>query len=666
VRPSHERLPNEGYARPQLNWQCGLSDDGPPCALGPSAWGKCPAAAACHPTHEGDRWVCNRDALRGGPCDAGPGPDGHCGVVHRCTPYRSLRTRRRRFAWGCIAAVLGAAAMTLSGSWRNELIVPGPLSAHHAHLAQGANSSMRCAQCHAAANGTVAQWLGAATATPVAATSQTTLCLKCHDSTIPPEHATAAHSLAWETLQSPASGQGRRDPTAAIACSACHREHQGRMHDLTAMTNDACQACHREEYHSFAKGHPEFGAWPYERRTPIAFDHASHSLKHHPASKTSFDCASCHEADATGACQLTRGYADACAACHDKALKVSLAGGVSVVALPTLDTAVLEEAGADLGTWPEDADGDFDGAVPVLGRLLLTADAEAAEALAGLGPQFDYFDLDIESAEQVAQGAALASALKSLIDDLSERGADAVSERLTQILGRPPSEEELRVITTGLSAAATTYRERWFTDRSSESGLGDTAPGGEPPTGWSSDDASLSLRFHAVGHADPWLRAWLDILAEAATGPRAALVEPLLQAAMRPTAPGQCGSCHTVERTPSGRLAIQWRAAIGSDASSTLGTLTKFAHGSHLVQTQLRDCKACHAIDASAAASTGPTTYDPHLFVADFAPMSKAECATCHQATAAGDRCTQCHRYHGHGGANANIANPLKSDELRP
>jgi hypothetical protein len=539
--------------------------------------------------------------------------------------------------------------MALSGDWRNELIVPGPLSAHHAHLAQGANANLRCALCHAAADNSAGQWLGVSTVSTATTTSQATLCLNCHNATIAADHAVAAHTVAWERLQTPASGQGRRDPTEAIACSACHQEHQGRMHDLTAMTNDACQACHAETYHSFADGHPEFGAWPYKRRTRIAFDHASHSLKHNPAAKQPFACATCHAADATDDRQLTRSYEATCAACHDKGLKVSLAGGVPLLSLPTLDTELLHEAGAGLGDWPTDADGDFDGALPIWTMLLLASDDNAAAAQASLGPQFNFFDIDVENDEQLAQAAALAQALRRLVEDIATRGPDAVAERLEVVLGRPADEASVGAISAGLPAAAMAFRDRWFPVAGASGGPRDAGQGGANSTRWRHDEANFSLRYEASGHADPWVRAWLDILATAATGPRAAIAEPLLRQAMRPTAAGQCGSCHTVEHTTTGGLAIQWHAGTSASHVTARDSFTRFAHKSHLVQSQLRDCKSCHAIVASVASDEGPTTFDPHRFVADFAPMSKAECAACHMPTAAGDRCTQCHQYHGHG-----------------
>ena len=56
--------------------------------------------------------------------------------------------------------------------------------------------------------------------------------------------------------------------------------------DLTAIDNVACQTCHQQRYESFAGDHPDFGIWPYERRTRIAFNHASHRDKHFVEKKT--------------------------------------------------------------------------------------------------------------------------------------------------------------------------------------------------------------------------------------------------------------------------------------------------------------------------------------------------------------------------------------------
>jgi len=451
-------------------------------------------------------------------------------------------------------------------------------------------------------------------------------------------------------LRETGAGEGvasaaRRDAAHAIACSACHREHHGRMHDLTAIANAACQACHREVYESFAGDHPDFGAWPYERRTRIAFDHASHQLKHHPAEKRAFVCTDCHAADSGGAWQLTRDYATSCAACHDKPMAVSLADGVPLVALPTLDLAALDDAGHGVAAWPADADGDFDGALPIPSRLMLAAKPQAAEALVELGPTFDFYDLDPDDPKQLAAAQTIAEELRVIVDELATRGQPAIAERLAVVLGREPTPAELEALAGRLSPdAASRYRDRWFgSDASSNDGDRAAQQARVPGGGWIRDDATLSLRYQAAGHADPWLTAWLDALAVAATGPRAAVAEPLLRAALKPTAPGQCGSCHSVERADAGQLAIQWRPR---EPGTSPPGLTHFTHASHVLQTQLRDCTACHKITGDVV-DRRYATDDPQQFVADFAPLSKATCVMCHTPQAAGDSCTQCHKYHG-------------------
>jgi hypothetical protein len=651
-------FPSGGYQRPQQAWQCGLADEGPPCPLGPDAAGRCPAAAACHPVREGDRWHCNRSALRGGPCGEGPGPDGQCAIVYRCTPVRSLRSRRGRFVAVAAAAALGAACMMLAGDWRNRLIAPGPLSVHHAQLLEGNRESLRCAQCHAAGGATLSQWWAHTMHGEPIGPKQSTLCLKCHEKLIEKERALEAHN-APELLtsshqrqragasQAPTPFETRpRDPREAIACAACHQEHHGTTHDLSAVSNQACQACHQEQFDSFAAGHPEFGDWPYLRPTRIAFNHASHQAKHFPAEKQSFECATCHEASATADVQLTRSYEATCAVCHDKAISVSLTEGVPLVSLPSIDVEALTDAGRAVGPWPEEATGDFDGGVPAAARLLMAADPRGAAALAALGSEFDLIDIDPDNATQVAAAGDAAAALAALVNELADRGQTTLAERLEKTLGRELAVAELDALAAGLSPDVMRgYRDRWFkaanadeTQLVADEATDDRAAERARVTagGWLRDDPSLSLRYFPSGHADPWMRAWLDVLAEAASSPRreiVALGEPLLAAALKPTAPGQCGSCHRAEQSATGRWTIHWRALSTEDKPRTF---TRFDHGPHVTNPQLGDCTSCHQV----AVVEQPDA-------ADFVPLAKANCAECHTPRAAGDSCVQCHQYHG-------------------
>ena len=646
---------SDGYERPQQLWQCGLADEGPACPLGPSAGGHCPAAAACHPVRDGDRWHCNRSPLRGGPCPEGPGHDGACAIVYRCTPMRSLRSRRGRFVAGVAIAAVGAVAMGLSGSWRNDFIAPGPLTVHHAQLLDASSESLRCAQCHAAGGANLGQWWGRSTGGDSLGESQSMLCMECHKKSIDVKLATAAHN--WGEFGSESAGGGDasdrsdrlRDPATAITCSTCHREHLGTHHDLKAMTDNACQACHREHFASFADGHPEFTDWPYERRTRHAFDHASHQLKHFPTEKQEFACAACHQADATNGQQLTFGYEVACASCHDKSIVASLADGVPLVALPTLDVDALADAGRNVMPWPTMATGDLEGSPPMPARLLIAMDPQGAAALTKLGPTFDFFDVNPDDTEQLAAAADGAMALKSLANDLADRGQAAIAERLKGLLDREMTAVELQALAGRLSPdVARAYRDRWFNDAPTDEAasedreaLRDRIVAG----GWLRDDLTLSLRYQPIGHADPLLRAWFDVLAEAASSAKAetaVVAKPLLEMALKPTAAGQCGSCHFVESNKSGRLVIQWQAS--SPKAESPG-FTRFSHAPHILQPAISDCTSCHRIETSDQ-STASADEAPRKIRREFAAITRASCAQCHTPHAAGDSCTQCHKYH--------------------
>src|SRR5262249_29138919 len=158
--------------------------------------------------------------------------------------------------------------------------------------------------------------------------------------------------------------------------------------------------------------------WPYERRTRIAFNHASHRDKHFAEKKKSFDCAACHTEDATGKAELTVSYEKACAACHDEKISTSVARGVPMFALPTMDIAAMRSAGFDVGTWPRGAPGDFDGRLPPAMRLLLAADPAAAQAMTKLGAGFDFQDVNPKDRQQLEACAALAAAINKLMTEL--------------------------------------------------------------------------------------------------------------------------------------------------------------------------------------------------------------------------------------------------------
>jgi hypothetical protein len=161
------------------------------------------------------------------------------------------------------------------------------------------------------------------------------------------------------------------------------------------------------------------------------------------------------------------------------------------------------------------------------------------------------------------------------------------------------------------------------------------SPGGT----WFRDDASFSIRYRPSGHADPVLTAWLNLAAASDQPVAVAMFKEL----SKPNAAGLCASCHSAEKSPDGRIAVNWRAF---DPATAPRSFTKFAHGPHLLLPQLADCTHCHAIEPNAAATVAYTDLDPTRFVSDFKPITKGQCATCHAPKAAGDNCQKCHNYH--------------------
>ena len=657
------------YERVNQPWLCGLASEGAPCQAGPTARGQCPALAECAPLRDGDRWRCNRSSVRGGPCDEGPTHEGNCPRVHRCRPVPSLRTVRGRFVAACALLATGALLIVLNSGARDLVLAPGPLAEPHAQLLARTRAAADCAACHSAAQRNIAGWTATLVTGHGSGPTQSELCMKCHAATIHPELALRPHNVPTEELQELIAARSvtstkasHRDASQSldsrIACAACHREHQGPQADIAAMDNAACQACHRQRYASFAADHPDFGRWPYERRTQIAFNHASHRVKHFAEKKQAFDCRQCHVEDAMGTRQLTLGYEAACAACHDEKIGTSVAQGVPIFELPMLDVEALRAAGHDVGEWPEGASGDFDGRLPPPMKLLLAGDPAAAKAIATLGEDFEFFDVDPDDAEQLAATADLAVAIKNLLFDVRDRGPAAVRERLSATLARDVAPAEVAALMAGLSPESLRGAAAWVAEASAATeaadwarefnlvGLVELGPPYNrfgPAGGWHRDETTFSLRYRPAVHADPVLTAWLELLAATPELADKPLAMAMFKELTSSTAAGLCASCHSVEQAALGRLTVNW--SVFAHASQRRA-FTKFAHGPHVTLPQLANCTLCHAVNDEATAATDYASWDEHQFVRDFLPMSKHECARCHTAAAAGDRCQSCHHYH--------------------
>jgi hypothetical protein len=568
---------------------------------------------------------------------------------------------------------VGGLLILLSANWRDVAISPGRLGTQHALLLENGAAEPNCAACHAAAEQSLGEWTLALAGFHGNGPNQSALCMECHDGTISKEFAMAAHSVSGDELKRLTHPDMPSHALDKLACASCHREHQGAHFDLTAISDAVCQSCHQQRYESFSTDHPEFGRWPYERRTQIVFNHASHQLKHFVERKQAFDCKSCHTEGGSGAVQLLASYKTSCAACHDEKIATSVASGVPMFALPTLDIDALRAAGHDVGAWPEEATGDFDGRLPPAMKLLLAGDDAAANAIEKLGPDFEFFDVDPDDEEQLAACATLATSIKSLMTDLASSEGNAIRTRLSTVLGRTVTDAEVKTLLAGVSSdlfkAAV---EQWLpalelpasNDGDTQSGDGNTKPEFlaadssrfDLPGNWKRNDASFSIRYTPQAHADPVLAGWLELItkqSESAGLSRrdepggsqsdVAIAAAMLKELLSPAAPGLCASCHSTERDDRGSLVVNWTAY---DRSQGPRTLTKFSHGPHVLLPQLADCTNCHVVNASADTASSYASNDPHQFVSDFSPISKQRCTECHTARASGEKCQTCHNYH--------------------
>lgn len=487
------------YERPLSDWTCGRAIEGCPCAQGPDAKGKCNVQSVCTPRLDGEQWTCTRSTIQGGACKDGPLPNGSCCQSWQpCQPVRTVRSRRKRFVLACGVLALGILMIAVSGPKRNEFLSPGDLTSPHASLM----TRDGCASCHAASKhrfgGWVANWLGLAKldhhhGIDAENWSQTDMCLECHQEKFDPHWARSAHNVdpAWlreRTEQSATTGNGlpgvfERSPhhLTDITCATCHQEHLGASHQLATMTNKQCQTCHAESFKSLASGHPDFGAWPFERRTRIAFDHASHEQLHFNSKNETFNCNRCHVDSADLAVKELAGFEQACASCHSDSIKQSMSQGIALVSLPAIDRASLEAQGASIGIWPTEFEGYFDGAIPPLMQLLLSADPDAVEAMEVLGPDVDLSLIDEEDAIQLEAATRLVFAIKRLVIDMGEDGNATIVNRLSIALQRELTESEIesllgRTPPTLFASVART----WFGSEAEESGEARGLPAKSP------------------------------------------------------------------------------------------------------------------------------------------------------------------------------------------
>lgn len=442
-----------------------------------------------------DRWMCARHGKDA--CSQGPDGAGQCPLAEACRPTPTWTYHRKRVVTGVVALAAVALLASLFPSAAPTVYKPGELSSPHAQILSGTITSNRCASCHPAAATTPADFFEAGSEGH-RGVSLSDRCMDCHHATIAPETSAFAHNLPATALaQMRFASLGGRDrlstsdnenwrnllPATAIdqtnvACSACHKEHQGLGGNLLAVSDAQCQSCHSERFGSFADSHPDWHGWPYGRGGAISFDHASHAGKHFPASKEArfskgFECAQCHTRTVDG--ELTRGvsFERGCASCHAESIQTVGADGIELLALPSLPDEVAERFEHDNGRyrWPESATGLVDGSIAPLTELLLRSNRDVAAAIRTI-PNRDFSRLDPNDQRSATASQTVADAHFELVQDIANSGGQAI-ERRTKRAGVSPNlaKEILRTLPPQLLQDASKH---WFNRKEADTDPNDS------------------------------------------------------------------------------------------------------------------------------------------------------------------------------------------------
>ncbi len=610
--PEAFRHDRSTYERPTYKFRCGRAAEWKkPCWQGPGPDGTCGGTAECTPARIGDRFECRRPAIAGGPCADGPNSDGSCCRQHPpCRPRRTLRRVRGLISILAFTATAALIAMflTLAPDSKARLVPlnPGPLTDSHAKF----TSDQGCVACHEPHDAPASGWFAAA----FVDSDVTGRCLSCHAFAGPERRA---HNTVFAD----------RPDLGAMACAACHREHEGEMADIAELTDAQCNSCHRVKMASFSKNHPPFSEnFPHFRRTSVQFDHIRHLNIFAQAREAPKTCTACHAVEGAGAEVRPMGFEETCAACHgDKIARREMV----VLRLPEFEENLLDlddviEVCGPLPEWFEPEDEyepiSFDEEMTPIGAYLL-----------GVPP---------DEPEEYGKP------MQDLIFEMAEYGASPLEERIED----RAQDGDAGPLLAGLNPdAAKRTACAWAANLEYE--LPDEPTFG----GWYGDE--FELIYRPSGHADPVIRSWIEFAIAAAASAEdeedlkraIAMRDSLLD---RESGPGACVWCHAVtqEGDDEGALIVEWRYS-----KDALSPHTVYRHGPHIgllsaegadMMEAGKGCQTCHLFNKEALYADAFDGNDPHDFESNFLPITKEVCAECHAKGEVRQECQLCHVYH--------------------
>lgn len=615
------------------------------------------------------------------------------------------RIRKRRLI---ICSILAVGIFGIVCVWNfsaTPVFSPGELSGDHSHLADS------CQACHTAAHHGQTSARTDTNNRRDRRHLERELCSECHalGRFAHQPHSARPDKLAritarirqvstddFDSRQTSSPGQSSADAVqGGLFCADCHREHQGRHVHLTHTSDAQCQSCHAKTFHGF-DAHPEFSHYPYERRTRLYFDHATHYAMHFadfqrimPDGEAPASCLTCHDVDQAGRHMLTRDFSASCASCHSRQIRDDIVPPFALFALPALDTSTLREKMVPIGQWPEanDSAAATIDELPVVMQLLLSSDdsfVEGRQKIGGLNLDF----LDELTNDQLDALNDVVWAIKRLLYDVVRNGNRAVEKRLAAQLPDCVSSAELQELANTLPRQVVICaQQRWFPDLFAEL---QTGPDGEvnavpiedqpderedkpanPPqeinpsrAGWFLQDSDHSIRYQPSQHADRVLKIWLEVSALSSVEPETpansaredarssySSIRRVFSSLSTPTSVGRCMKCHTAEPNLQGGFQINWRAWRPTTYEHEF---TQFTHLPHTTGADRERCTTCHRFQEQIVLRRPEfihsdwtiNTTSASSETSGFTPIGRQTCAECHKPKAVRDNCLTCHNYH--------------------
>ncbi|MBF0280888.1 MAG: hypothetical protein HQM13_24055 [SAR324 cluster bacterium] len=312
---------------------------------------------------------------------------------------------------------------------------------------------------------------------------------------------------------------------------------------------------------------------------------------------------------------------------------------------------------------PDAVDADLDDVSAELKELLAEIEEEPEELLG---------DLDDVSAELKELLAEIEEEPEGPLGDLDDVSAE-LKELLAEIEEDPFTDEEGPVMLTDRSKVAG-EEETDLNEKEKNKQINDD-PSEHFKKGY--DWALMggwyrqnnSLRYRASGHANPFLKTWLDFLAhqadekESYTGRATAKASERLFAVLSDLSSGICTKCHGIDNIDGGESSlpgkqVQWRA---KQPTTEDHLFTRFTHRPHLRWgnrsggESTAGCLTCHLLNGNSSENYRDSFVQnrklrmwsqSNSYTSNFNPINKELCSNCHNSNGADNSCLACHNYH--------------------